>query len=64
MIKVLPTNLPWHFSTIYASTNYNNRKILWENLINFAHSITGSWLLAGDFNKILTQHDKWERGRG
>lgn len=27
--------------------------------MNFAQSITGPWLVAGDFNEILIQNNKW-----
>lgn len=58
MIKVSPYNLSWHFSTIYPGTNYNTCRILWQNLISYSHSITGPWLVAEDFNEILSQNDK------
>ncbi|KAM3301462.1 hypothetical protein P3S67_015964 [Capsicum chacoense] len=52
MIKVLPDSPSWYFSTIYASTDYNIRKLLWDNLSTYANSISGPWLVAADFNEV------------
>lgn len=46
-------NKLWHCSTIYASPIPVVRDILWKHLQNIRASITGPWLLMGDFNEIL-----------
>lgn len=45
-------------STIYASPRYIERKLLWENLSTIVASRSLSWILAGDFNEVLTGEDK------
>lgn len=58
MIQVLPNSPPWFFWAIYVSTNTYKRLTLWDNLINYSKSTNGAWLVAGDFNEVLTHHDK------
>lgn len=58
MIKVLSNNLPLYFHIINEITYYGNQIIMWKNLIYFTRSITGPWLVVGDFNEFLTQNDK------
>ncbi|XP_074265135.1 uncharacterized protein LOC141587559 [Silene latifolia] len=43
--------LPWFFSTIYASPNPQNRHELWSELETYAKSNNHPWMLAGDFNE-------------
>ncbi|KAH0773226.1 hypothetical protein KY290_010363 [Solanum tuberosum] len=62
IITVHPLNLPCYFSIIYASTIYSKRMSLWNNLKDIANSYAGPWLIAGDFNEILSQKVKWEGG--
>lgn len=59
MIKVSPHNVSWNFTAIYASNVYHNRRILWNNLITYSRTISNLWLVAGDFNELLSQTDKW-----
>ncbi|KAH0705648.1 hypothetical protein KY289_010724 [Solanum tuberosum] len=62
MMQVCPLNLPCYFSIIYASTIYSKRMSLWNNLKDIANSYAGPWLIASDFNEILSQKVKWEGG--
>ncbi|GAU31405.1 hypothetical protein TSUD_370540 [Trifolium subterraneum] len=52
---------PLLFSAIYASTNYINRRRLWNslNLLHAQHALP--WCFIGDFNVILGAHE--HRGR-
>ncbi|KAH0730098.1 hypothetical protein KY289_001286 [Solanum tuberosum] len=43
-----------------ACNKLEHHSILWANLENIAASFKVPWLIAGDFNEILTQNDKWE----
>lgn len=61
MIQVLPNHQPWLFSIVYASTNVNIRHPLLQNLANIANNCKGMWFLGGDFNKVISQQDKWGR---
>jgi hypothetical protein len=49
------------FSTIYASTNYQTRRTLWNNLNTLQSQHDLPWCFIGDFNVILGAHE--HRGR-
>ncbi|CAL9017859.1 unnamed protein product, partial [Prunus brigantina] len=53
-----PGQPPWMFTAIYASPNRVKREKLWEYLTFVAESHDLPWLLAGDFNDILSTDDK------
>ncbi|KAG5614400.1 hypothetical protein H5410_014224 [Solanum commersonii] len=57
-IKVSTTFPKWHISIVYAKNSYNHRKILWKNLRNITTSITGPWLVCGDFNEVTNALEK------
>lgn len=59
MIQVSPNHKFWLFSIIYASTRVFKHRILWDNLVNVCTTYKGPWLVAGDFNDILNQQDKY-----
>ena len=59
VIKVLASNFSWLLSSIYASPRLVERKILWNNLTQVASLHNLPWLLAGDFNEVLTSEDKF-----
>lgn len=58
LIKVLSSNNFWLLSTIYVCPRYAERKLLWENLSTIAASHSLPWILATDFNEVLTGEDK------
>lgn len=47
----------WLLTTIYASPNLNTCINLWSELVAFVSSHSLPWVLAGDFNEILTHHE-------
>ncbi|CAL2225696.1 unnamed protein product [Prunus armeniaca] len=49
-----PGQPPWMFTAIYASSSRVKREKLWEYLTFVAESHELPWLLAGDFNDILS----------
>ncbi|KAH0779196.1 hypothetical protein KY290_005623 [Solanum tuberosum] len=57
-IKVLPNSPSCFFSTIYASPDFNTRTNLWKELGNLSKTITGEWLIGGDFIEVLHANDK------
>lgn len=58
-VQVCPTFPPWILSLVYASTRFNNRKILWDNLEQIFITHTLPWVLCGDFNEINSTADKF-----
>jgi hypothetical protein len=53
-----PKSRPWFFTAIYASPHENNRCSMWNDLKNIASNMKDPWLLAGDFNDILSINEK------
>ncbi|WCJ37367.1 DNAse I-like superfamily protein [Euphorbia peplus] len=49
---------PFLFTAIYGSPNPTRRKWLWDGLSSLAANIKEPWILARDFNAILTSEDK------
>lgn len=51
---------PWCFSVAYGANAGVDRRRMFQELI-FAKSLVGSfpWLIAGDFNVIRSQNEKW-----
>ncbi|GLT52016.1 hypothetical protein SLA2020_253800, partial [Shorea laevis] len=48
-------------SAIYANPDFNNRKLLWDNLCAISTVASANnlpWLMIGDFNEKLTSNDK------
>lgn len=45
------------------STNFNTRKLHWDQLISLADNLSSlgsnSWLVGGDFNKVLRASEKF-----
>ncbi|XP_023885541.1 uncharacterized protein LOC111997657 [Quercus suber] len=58
-VKVLPTNLSWIFSAVYASSRCVERQILWENLSKVAELHNLPWVIAGEFSELLADEDKF-----
>lgn len=44
---------------VYASTRFNNRKVLWDNLEQISITHTLLRVLCGDFNEITSATDKF-----
>nr|XP_023912507.1 uncharacterized protein LOC112024102 [Quercus suber] len=58
VVKVRASNLSWMLSSIYASPRFEERKLLWGNLANVASLHNLPWLMLGDYNELLSCHDK------
>ncbi|CAN1139259.1 Putative ribonuclease H protein At1g65750 [Linum perenne] len=43
---------------VYGKTSVGEREALWAGLRNAAQAVTGPWLVAGDFNALLSSQDK------
>ena len=57
-VKVLDPNLSLVLSSIYASPRLVECKLLWNNLAFIASLHQLPWLMVGDFNELLSCHDK------
>ena len=58
LVKVPSQSHNFLLTAIYASPNFNKRKMLWEYLKILAPSVNLSWFLLGDFNEMLTKDEK------
>ncbi|XP_075655041.1 uncharacterized protein LOC142625236 [Castanea sativa] len=59
LVKVLISNFEFICTTVYASPRFHERCILWNNLKNAANLHDKPWIIAGDFNKVLAEGDKF-----
>jgi exonuclease III len=48
----------WFFTAVYASPRDELRRDLWDTLTIMSRNISGSWLIAGDFNDIASPDEK------
>ncbi|KAI9113377.1 hypothetical protein K1719_015902 [Acacia pycnantha] len=46
------------FTAVYGSPNQQFSKVLWQDLNLIASSISSPWVLAGDFNAILSHEER------
>lgn len=47
-----------YLTVVYAKCSLQERRLLWEDLISFSASISVPWIVGGDFNAIIGQHEK------
>ncbi|XP_061348216.1 uncharacterized protein LOC133293642 [Gastrolobium bilobum] len=53
-----PNNSPFIFSVVYANPRVERKKKLWEVLRSWHQMYSEPWLVAGDFNEILSAEEK------
>ena len=58
-VKVCNSDLSWLFFAVYASPTFEERSILWNNLSTLAELHGRAWVIAGDFNELLVDDDKF-----
>ena len=58
-VKVLPSNLSWIFTNVYASPRSTERQVLWEIFSKTADLHNKPWIIAGDFNEPFADEDKF-----
>jgi len=58
LVKVNSSSLNWIFTAIYASPRHRERCMLWNNLNTVANSHNLPWIIAGDFNELLSNDEK------
>ncbi|CAM8975881.1 unnamed protein product [Rhodiola kirilowii] len=51
-------NIQYTCTFVYASTSVSVRQNLWHDLLDMSSSITGPWIVAGDFNTISSGSEK------
>lgn len=59
LVRDLSSNNSWLMSAIYARPRYTKRCLLWDNLSKVAKLHTFPWIIAGDFNEVLMDGDKF-----
>ena len=58
-VQVSPSKPNWLLSAVYASPNLDTRLKFWDHLVKFASTHNTPWVVAGDFNDILSRHEKF-----
>ena len=58
-IKVRPSNSQCLLTDVYASPRFNERCVLWNNLLNVASLHNSPWIIVRDFNEVLVDNDKF-----
>lgn len=48
----------WFITIVYANPRYLRRQILWEDLGGIAESMEDPWVVLGDFNSIMADHER------
>lgn len=58
-VKVKSSNLYWLFTAVYASPRFRERRLLWNNLkyVSSIHNLP--WIIASDFNELLSSEEKF-----
>lgn len=46
-------------SSIYASPKFESRKLLWNDLHDFASTVNLPWIVIGDFNEVVCQSEEF-----
>lgn len=52
------SGIEWMLSKIYGSPEIERMSVFWDLLRSLGSSIDLPWLVYGDFNEILFQHEK------
>ena len=58
-VQMSPSKPHWLLSAVYASPNLDIRLKFWDQLVNFASTHNAPWVITGDFNDILSRHEKF-----
>lgn len=58
-VKVRPSDTQFFLSVVYASPRYNERRVLWNNLVSVASLHCSPWIIARDFNEFLADNNKF-----
>ena len=61
LVKILSSNFEFICTVVYASPRFHERCVLWNNLINAANLHDKPWVIAGNFNEVLMEGDKFGR---
>lgn len=59
LLRDLSSKSSWLMSTIYASPRFVERRLMWDNLSQVAELHSLPWIIAGNFNEMLTKEDKY-----
>ncbi|KAF7819384.1 Non-LTR retroelement reverse transcriptase [Senna tora] len=58
-VKVSNGSMEWLLTAVYGSPTISKRRELWERLRSIHSSVNKPWVVAGDFNAFLFQHEKF-----
>lgn len=58
LISISQTNIQWKAFFIYAPNNKEQRMVLWDNILQFMHSLCKLVIFIGDFNVVKKSADK------
>lgn len=53
-----PRLVPWRFTGFYGHPETGQRHLSWDLLRSLAQLISDLWMVMGDFNEILSMHEK------
>lgn len=53
IVEHRPTRKSFALTVVYGSNEVDERKNLWKDLYDISGSITGAWVVLGDFNDVL-----------
>jgi hypothetical protein len=63
-IRVSPGEQLWHATFVYGEPRNENRHRMWSALCDLRADSSLPWLVAGDFNEALWQHEHLSSTRG
>ena len=52
-----PDGVPWRATFVYGEPRVENRSDMWERLRSLCDVWAGPWMLIGDFNEAMWQHE-------
>lgn len=58
LIGATPDPKRWRFTGIYGYPKVQDRHLLWSLLKVLSQKFSHPWLLGGDFNEVLSHHEK------
>lgn len=59
VVTLVCSNSTWLLSAVYGSPRFEERRLLWENLIAVSGLHSLPWVITGGFNEVLMDDDKF-----
>lgn len=51
-------HITWVITVVYASPRFAQRQEVWDDLARLAETTSEAWVILGDFNSILAEHER------